>query len=193
MTQSLTVAQSQTNRKGIYAKLEQTLDDIEFILSGDLDDVDPEEFLYIEKIDVSKFRKIAEKKQAEEEAPPEPEVELKDSDQVTQPDVAFPKKKSRFNFKLPFQKTKKSTLNIDPNHPPMTLTQGEINRIKREKEEARESRNKNISIEEKYKMLLAESAQMQTKNAAPPLSPNVKLSYSPTKMTTEAKKDKKEK
>ena len=51
MTQSLSVAEPQTGKPGVFATPNTTLIDIEKILSGAFDDADPDLFLYIEKID----------------------------------------------------------------------------------------------------------------------------------------------
>jgi hypothetical protein len=51
MTQSLSVAEPQTGRPGVFADIKTTLTDIEKILSGAFDDADPDLFLYAENVD----------------------------------------------------------------------------------------------------------------------------------------------
>ncbi|MFZ1721178.1 MAG: F0F1 ATP synthase subunit beta [Microgenomates group bacterium] len=59
MTQSLSVAESQTNQKGVSIPIEQVLKDIEIILSGQIDMADPNNLLYVEKIDLSTVNETA--------------------------------------------------------------------------------------------------------------------------------------
>lgn len=51
MTQSFFVVEDQTGRKGKYVKLKDTLDGVEAILTGKVDDIPPENFLYIDTIE----------------------------------------------------------------------------------------------------------------------------------------------
>lgn len=50
MTQSFTVAENQSNREGVRVPLDQALTDVEKILAGKVDEVDPDELLFVEKI-----------------------------------------------------------------------------------------------------------------------------------------------
>lgn len=54
MTQNFFVVEDQTGKKGQFVKLKDTLEGVEAILRGDFDDVSPENFLYIGKIDEAK-------------------------------------------------------------------------------------------------------------------------------------------
>lgn len=212
MTQSLTVAESQTNRKGVFATQEQTLTDIELILSGKLDSVDPEQLLYIEKIDDSILSRVDQEKQTsttptqQPESPETPtagatpselELETKQPKGVA---PAFDLEKPKFKLRIPFKKRKKEQrpLNIDPEHPPMTLTQEEAEEIQRQKREVEIARSKELSIEEKYKALLMEGAQLQSKHGIQNQTADGggNTSYSPTQMLIdqedESKKQKKE-
>ncbi len=58
MTQSLSVAEAQTNQPGVSIPIEQVLKDIEIILSGQIDMVDPDSLLYVEKIDVTAIKAV---------------------------------------------------------------------------------------------------------------------------------------
>ncbi len=51
MTQYFEVVSDQTGKPGQYVNIEDTVDGVEAIISGKVDDYDPEEFLYIETID----------------------------------------------------------------------------------------------------------------------------------------------
>lgn len=226
MTQSLTVAEPQTNRKGVFAQLRQTLDDIELILSGRLDSIDPEKLLYIEKIDEIIIAETQPKPETSAKTTQGPEQAIQTSDQTNeingenqakgssktgtqaadasaQPQQAtkqettkqqptspatkptFSLKKPLFNIQLPFKKKKKSYLEIDPNHPPMTLTKEEVEKIQQEQKEVQIAQNKNLSIEEKYKVLLMEGAELQNKQGAQQPSEAPAVSYTPTQMALE--------
>ena len=50
MTQYFEVVSDQTGKDGQYVKIEDTVRGVEAILRGEVDDVDPENFLYIETI-----------------------------------------------------------------------------------------------------------------------------------------------
>ncbi|GIK83388.1 MAG: ATP synthase subunit beta [Patescibacteria group bacterium] len=183
MTQSLTVAEPQTNRKGVFAQNRQTLDDIEIILSGKLDNIDPEKLLYIEKIDQSILSEPTKTTVVQPEQPKEPPVSVKPQDL----EPAFPLKKPLFKIQLPFQKKKRTSyIEIDPSHPPMTLTPEEVTKIKEEQKEVELARNRDMNIEEKYKALLIEGAELQTKHGIQPQRvENMGAAYSPTQMTDE--------
>ncbi len=188
MTQSLTVAEPQTNRKGVFAKNEQTLTDIELILSGALDTIDPDRLLYIEKIDATM---LAEQKTKSEVHPLQPPTV---PTQGVQPQLILPESKSRFRIRLPFRREKKVHVSIDPNHPPMTLTEEEVNKIKQEKMERAAARNSALSIEEKYKELLMEGAELQNKHGLSPQAvENVSINYAPTQMILDSQEKSKSK
>lgn len=55
LTQNLFTVESQTGQKGVYVPFEETLKDIKLILSGKLDDVPQEKFLYISSLKESKI------------------------------------------------------------------------------------------------------------------------------------------
>ncbi len=208
MAQSLTVAEPQTNRKGVFAKMDQTLADIEIILSGQIDNIDPEKLLYIEKIDQSIISEAQENTATKEKITPQPPTEASTSSnqptsfpneskepvgqQVFEP--AFPvQKKSGFKFKLPklpFIKEKRTILNTDSANPPMTLTDDEVKKIKREQREAQIAQSRDLNIEEKYKALLLEGAELQSKHGIQgSLAPqDIVVNYSPTQMPQETKK-----
>lgn len=57
MTQSLSVAEAQTNQKGASIPLDQVLTDIDIILSGQIDMIDADQLLYVERIDVDALLK----------------------------------------------------------------------------------------------------------------------------------------
>lgn len=184
MTQSLTVAQPQTNRKGVFAKNEQTLTDLEMILSGTLDAIDPDRLLYIEKIDDSVFQ---EQKKVKQENKTSQTTQSPVSTEQLEP--AFPLQKPKFRIRLPFMKEKKSYISIDPSHPPMTLTQDEVDKIKQEQKTRIEARNMAFNIEEKYKALLIEGAELQTKHGISPQAvENSNINYTPTQMILETQK-----
>lgn len=195
MTQSLSVAEPQTNRKGVFATIKQTLTDISLILSGKIDNLDPEKLLYIEKID-EKIINQAQQKTENVKQPNKPQTDKPAPPTTVEP--AFPTKKPRFKFKLPslsFSKTKRSTLDTDPNHPPMTLTEDEVKKIKRLQSEAKITKEKNLNIEEKYKALLIEGAELQSKHGIQgSLAPqDTSVNYTPTKMIQEEDKAAKKK
>lgn len=50
LTQNLFTVESQTGKKGVFVPFKETLRDIRLILSGKLDDVSPEKFLYISSL-----------------------------------------------------------------------------------------------------------------------------------------------
>jgi len=190
MTQSLSVAEPQTNRKGVFATINQTLTDIELILSGKIDNLDPEKLLYVEKISEDIINQATKENAAknisqEDNKPKQP--------QSYQP--AFPEKKTKFKFKLPsftFSNEKRATLDIDPEHPPMTLTRDEVKKIVREQKEAKLAKDNILNIEEKYKALLIEGAELQSKHGIQgSLAPQDTSGYTPTKMSSEKSKDKK--
>lgn len=52
-TQSFFTAEDLTTRKGQFIDLEDTIDGVERIISGEFDDIDPSEFLYISTVDES--------------------------------------------------------------------------------------------------------------------------------------------
>ncbi len=181
MTQSLTVAEPQTNRKGVFAKNEQTLTDIEKILSGALDAIDPERLLYIEKIDDSVF----EEPKSQSQKPPV-QVAPAPTKPIEQFEPAFPLQKPRFRIKLPFMKERKSYIDIDPSHPPMTLTAEELEKIRQDQKQLELAKNKVLNIEEKYKALLMEGAELQTKHGIQPQRvEDSNISYAPTQMILE--------
>lgn len=230
MTQSLTVAEPQTNRKGVFAQLRQTLDDIELILSGRLDSIDPEKLLYIEKIDESIITETQSKLDAQTPQNPDKVTQqpsitttiagetspartqstqseqpstntnkqtikpgkntptltsTQDQTQTSTPESVFSLKKPRFRIQLPFKKKKKSYLEIDPDHPPMTLTQEEVDKILQVQKEIQIAQNKNLSIEEKYKVLLMEGAELQSKHSTQQPTESPTVAYSPTQMALE--------
>ncbi len=183
MTQSLTVAEPQTNRKGIFAKNEQTLIDIEMILSGALDSVDPEKLLYIEKIDNSVF----------EEPKKTPTSKLQTTIEKLRP--AHPLEKPKFRIQFPFMKQQKSYIDVDPSRPPMTLTHEEVAKIKQEQKTLEETKTQAFNLEEKYKTLLMEGAELQSKHGIQPQSvENANINYAPTQMIlqTQEKNEKKQ-
>ena len=172
MAQSLTVAESQTNRKGVFAELEQTLDDIELILSGKLDAVDQDKLLYIEKITPDLFN----------------------SDSSTGDINSDESTKAASNTSpQPQEKQTKSDL------PPMTLSESEVEKIKAEKVKVSEKRVQEIDLEEKYKTLLVEGAELQKKHGIQSQQiENTSVNYVPTQMAIDAQEkkqaqDKKEK
>ncbi len=61
MTQNFTVVETQTEKKGVYVTLKDTITDVQSILSGKVDEIPPEDFLYIgslKEIDHQKDSKI---------------------------------------------------------------------------------------------------------------------------------------
>ena len=47
MTQNFTVVETQTEKKGVFVSLKDTVADVRAILDGKVDELQPEDFLYI--------------------------------------------------------------------------------------------------------------------------------------------------
>lgn len=175
MTQPLTVAEPQTNRKGVFAKLSQTLDDIELILSGKLDALDPDQLLYVEKISNEAITDAIEKA-VEKSHPPTPTAQP-----TPKPEDSEPKSKSKKSALPNFNPLKKPKTQ---SHSTPTLSEEEVRQIKKEKAEAQAAQLSQTSLEEKYKSLLMEGAQLQKKFDQRPqiIEDSISSSYKPTQM-----------
>lgn len=165
MTQNLSVAEPQTGRPGYFANLETTLTDIEKILSGAFDDVDPDTFLYIETI-------LDEWQQTSIDPDQKNQVPIPSSNASTTLIVTAPEKQE----------------NQSQDIIPMVLSDDEAQKFATESRQ-RMQKNDERSIEEKYKTTLMSNAEIAQKATVTEHLENKTSGYTPTHMETEEQED----
>ena len=70
MTQNFTVVETQTEKKGVYVKIKETVSDVRAILDGKFDKLKPEDFLYIGTLTALDEKLNPNKHHAENPPPP---------------------------------------------------------------------------------------------------------------------------
>lgn len=159
MTQNLTVAEPQTGKPGVFAQLETTLTDVEKILSGAFDEVDPDLFLYIEKVD-DEWKTTVEEDDQLNATPVGGDTEVTITPEATQ---------------------------TDQTATPMVLSDEEAQKLAREELAAkRKMQEDSRSIEEKYKATLLSTAQKPSPADTSEQIENRTSEYQPTQMDEEA-------
>lgn len=159
MTQNLSVAQPQTGKPGVYANLETTLTDIEKILSGAFDEVDPDLFLYIEKIDDNWKKTVTDQDQLNA-TPVGGDTEVTITAEATQ---------------------------SQPTGTPMVLSDEEAQKLAAEEQAAkRRGLDDTQSIEEKYKATLLSTAEKMKAEGVDEQLESKSSDYQPTQMDEEA-------
>lgn len=159
MTQNLTVAEPQTGKPGVFAKLETTLTDIEKILSGAFDEVDPDLFLYIEKVD-DEWKSTIDEDDQLNATPVGGDTEVTITPEATQ---------------------------TDQTATPMVLSDEEAQKLAREEQAAkRKMQDDSRSIEEKYKATLLSTAQKASAADTSEQVENRTSEYQPTQMDEDA-------
>lgn len=162
MTQNLTVAEPQTGRPGLFAHLQTTLTDIEKILSGAFDNVDPDTFLYIESI---------------QDEWQETDIDPDQINQTSQP-LSSP------GISLPTQAEKAQDTQT-AEAIPMVLSDEEAQKLATEKVTVKQHRNDDRSIEEKYRATLLSNAEIAQRTDITEHLENKTSGYTPTHMETD--------
>ncbi len=188
MTQSLTVAEPQTNKKGVFANQETTLDDVEKILSGHFDDVDPDLFLFIEKIDDSWLTTATKTPQNTSESTPQLAIpsDPEEPEHHSILDSLFhhsEKKKQPESTPTSQDALQETPIPIDPNNPPMSLSAKDAEILLQEKVYREQKSEQQLSIEDKYKATLLLGAKMQQQTPKEHIESTT--TYVPTKMDSE--------
>ena len=169
MTQSLFVAEPQTGKPGVFADLKTTLEDVDRILSGAYDEVDPDLFLYITQIDEA----------------------WSQTTHTTQP--ARPNLTPPVTPDLPLTKNNQSANELAENSPKtdtnqsagvMVLSDSEAQVLQEEKAAAKKQLfSADTSIKDKYTATLLSEADLAQRVQVKEHLENASSNYTPTQMT----------